>query len=138
MNKKSLLMPHACQKIGWWLLILSVLAEIAKVLFVHDIELARYLAKATHITLVISLFFICLSREKVEDEMISGFRLKSIGITAYVFFLFLLVLSLILGEFELSPYLSEFFLIILPIILSVLYYGIFKCMLWKSKKQQGS
>ena len=138
MNKKSLLMPHACQKIGWWLLILSVLAEIAKVLFVHDIELARYLAKATHITLVISLFFICLSREKVEDEMISGFRLKSIGITAYVFFLFLLVLSLILGEFELSPYLSEFFLIILPIILSVLYYGIFKCMLWKSQKQQGS
>ena len=70
--------------------------------------------------------------------MISGFRLKSIGITAYVFFLFLLVISLILGEFELSPYLSEFLLIILPIILSVLYYGIFKCMLWKSKKQQGS
>lgn len=135
MNKKSMLMPHACQKIGWGLLTLAVLAELAKVLFVHDIELARYLAKATHITLVISLFFICMSREKVEDEMISGFRLKSIGITAYVFFLFLLVLSLTLGELELSPYLSEFFLIILPIILSVLYYGIFKGMIWKSKKQ---
>ena len=135
MNKKSMLMPHACQKIGWGLLILAVLAELAKVLFVHDIELARYLAKATHITLVISLFFICMSREKVEDEMISGFRLKSIGISAYVFFPFLLVLSLILGELELSPYLSEFFIIILPIILSVLYYVIFKGMIWKSKKQ---
>ena len=127
-------MPHTCQKVGWCLFILSVIAELTKVLFVHNIDVAWYLAKASHITFIVSIFLICLSKEKVEDEMISGFRLKSIGITAYVFFVLLLVLSIVL-EVKLgnNPYLSELFLIVLPLLLFVLYYGIFKCMLWKSK-----
>jgi hypothetical protein len=145
MNKKSILMPHSCQRLGWCLLVLSFLIEIVKVLFVHDINLAWYFAKAAHITLVVSLFFICMSREVVEDEMISGFRLKSIGITAYAFFVFLLFLSIYLDvkpglifsnlEDTTSAYLSEFFLIVLPLFLFILYYGVFKYMLWKSYKQ---
>ncbi len=148
MNKKSILMPHSCQKLGWCLLALSILVFIAQVLFVHDIDVAWYFAKATHITLIVSLYFICLSRETVEDEMISGFRLKSIGITAYAFFVFLLILSVILEvgpefifsgmESTLSAYLSELLLIVLPLFLFILYYGLFKYMIWKSKKQQGS
>lgn len=148
MNQKSILMPHACQKIGWWLLRLSILVIVAKIILhytISNINVAWYLAKATHLTLIVSLFFICMSREVVEDEMISGFRLKAIGITAYVFFMFLLVLSIILEvkpgfifrnmEDSLSAYLSEFFLIVLPLFLFILYYGVFKCMLWKSKKK---
>jgi hypothetical protein len=145
MNDKNILMPHACQKVGWFLLILSVIAELTKALFVHNIDVAWYFAKASHIIFIVSIFLICLSKEKVEDEMISGFRLKSIGITAYVFFVLLLILSVILEvkpgfiftgvESTLSAYLSELFLIVLPILLFVLYYGIFKRMLWKSKKQ---
>ena len=129
-------MPHSCQKVGWCLLILSVLVELVKVLFVHDIYVAWYFAKAAHITLIIALFLICLSKEKVEDEMISAYRLRAIGITAYVFFVIILVLSIVLevkpGE---SSYLSELFLIVLPIVLFVLYYGLFKGMLLKSQKQ---
>ena len=129
-------MPHSCQKVGWCLLILSVLVELVKVLFVHDIDVAWYFAKAAHITLIIALFLICLSKEKVEDEMISAYRLRAIGITAYVFFVIILVLSIVLevkpGE---SSYLSELFLIVLPIVLFVLYYGLFKGMLLKSQKQ---
>ena len=145
MKNKSILMPHTCQKVGWCLLILSVIVEFAKALFVHSIDEAWYFAKASHITFIVSIFLICLSKEKVEDEMISGFRLKAIGITAYVFFVLLLVLSIVLevkpgfifsnAEDPLSAYLSELFLIVLPILLFVLYYGIFKWMLWKSKKQ---
>ncbi|MBO6045761.1 MAG: hypothetical protein J6P69_07940 [Bacteroidales bacterium] len=145
MNKKSILMPHSCQKFGWYLLVLSFLVEIAKVLFVHDINVAWYFAKAAHIALVVSLFFICMSKEKVEDEMISGFRLKSIGITAYTFFVFLLVLSIFLDvkpgfifsslEDASSAYLSEFFLIVLPLFLFILYYGLFKYMFRRSNKQ---
>ena len=137
MKNKSILMPHACQKMGWCLLILSVIAEFAKALFVHDMDVAWYFAKASHIVLIVSIFLICLSKEKVEDEMISGFRLKSVGITAYVFFVLLLILSIVLevkpGN---NPYLSELFLLVLPILLFILYYGIFKRMLWKSQKQQ--
>lgn len=129
-------MPHACQKVGWYLLILSVLIEVAKALFVHNMDVAWYFAKTAHITLIVSLFFICLSKEKVEDEMISGFRLKSIGITAYVFFVLLLILSIVLEvKPDTNPYLSELFLLVLPLLLFVLYYGIFKLMLWKSKNQ---
>ena len=145
MNKKSILMPHSCQKFGWYLLVLSFLVEIAKVLFVHDINVAWYFAKAAHIALVVSLFFICMSKEKVEDEMISGFRLKSIGITAYTFFVFFLVLSIFLDvkpgfifsslEDASSAYLSEFFLIVLPLFLFILYYGLFKYMFRRSNKQ---
>ena len=129
-------MPQSCQKVGWCLLILSVLVELVKVLFVHDIDVAWYFAKAAHITLIIALFLICLSKEKVEDEMISAYRLRAIGVTAYVFFVIILVLSIVLevkpGE---SSYLSELFLIVLPIVLFVLYYGLFKGMLLKSQKQ---
>ena len=145
MNKKSILRPHSCQKFGWYLLVLSFLVEIAKVLFVHDINVAWYFAKAAHIALVVSLFFICMSKEKVEDEMISGFRLKSIGITAYTFFVFFLVLSIFLDvkpgyifsslEDASSAYLSEFFLIVLPLFLFILYYGLFKYMFRRSNKQ---
>lgn len=145
MNNKSILMPHTCQKVGWCLLILSVIVEFAKALFVHSIDVTWYFAKASHIMFIVSIFLICLSKEKVEDEMISGFRLKAIGITAYVLFVLLLVLSIVLevkpgfifsnAEDTLSAYLSELFLIVLPILLFVLYYGIFKWMLWKSKKQ---
>jgi hypothetical protein len=146
MNNKSILMPHTCQKLGWCLLILSVITEIFKAVFVHNIDVAWYFAKTAHIIFIISIFLLCLSKEKVEDEMISGFRLKSIGITAYVFFILLLVLSVVL---EVKPgfifsnipdsidlYLSELFLIVLPLFLFVLYFGMFKWMLWKSQKQQ--
>ena len=145
MNNKSILMPHTCQKVGWCLLILSVIAVFAKALFVHDIDVAWYMAKSTHIIFIISFFLICLSKERVEDEMISSYRLKAIGITAYVYFVLFLILSLTL---ELKPgfifsnlpdsidlYMSEAFLIFLPLFLFILYYGIFKWMLWKSKKQ---
>lgn len=138
-------MPHTCQKIGWCLLILFVIVELAKALFVHNIDVAWHFAKASHIIFIVSIFLICLSKEKVEDEMISGFRLKSIGITAYVFFILLLILSLFLElrlasifssiPEDLELYLSEASLIFLPLLLFVLYYGPFKWMLWKSQKQ---
>ena len=146
MNNKSILMPHTCQKVGWCLLILSVIAEFAKALFVHDIDVAWYMAKSTHIIFIISFFLICLSKEKVEDEMISSYRLKAVGITAYVFFVLFLILSLFLElrlatlfpsiPEDLELYMSEAFLIFLPLLLFILYFGIFKWMLWKSKKQQ--
>lgn len=137
MNKKSILMPNVCQKVGWGLLILSVVVEMAKALLVRDIDVAWYFAKASHLLFIVSIFLICLSKEKVEDEMISGFRLKAIGLTAYVFFVLLLILSIVLGVKPGSnPYLSELLLIVLPILLFVSYEGIFKGMLWKSQKQQ--
>ena len=140
MNDKSILMPHTCQKVGWWLLLLTVLIEVSKIVLthtIHNITVAWYMAKASYILLIISLLLITLSKEKVEDEMISAIRLKAMGITSYAFFLFLLILGLILDFSEiLSPYLGELVLIILPFLSAGLYYLIFKGMLLRSKKEQ--
>ena len=99
MNNKSILMPHTCQKVGWWLLLLTALLVVTKIILIystHNIDVSWHLAKSSHLILIASLFFITLSREKVEDEMISGLRLKAIGLTGYVFFVGFLLLSLVL------------------------------------------
>ena len=138
-------MPHSCQKIGWCLLLLAALIVVTKVILTyttHSIDVAWYLAKASHLI----LFFITLSKEKVEDEMISGLRLKAIGLTGYVFFIVFLLLSLglELRLFSLfknydsvsEAYLSELFLIVLPVAIAGLYYLIFRVLLRQSKKEQ--
>ena len=138
MNTKSILMPHACQKIGWWLLLLFVILWLVNVLlFRRNIDVSWYLAKSAHLTFIVSIFLICLSKEKVEDEMIAALRLKAVGITAYAFFVFLLVLNIVFVEQPgpgTNPYLSELFLIALPVLLFALYYGLFRWMLLKSRK----
>ncbi len=149
MNNKSILMPHSCQIVGWWLFLLTALLVVAKIILAyttHNINVVWYLAKSSHLVLIISLFFITLSKEKFEDEMISGLRLKALGLTGYVFFVVFLLLSLALelhlldlfknNDGTLSLYLSELFLIILPIAGAGLYYLIFRVLLRQSKKEQ--
>lgn len=149
MNNKSILMPHSCQIVGWWLFLLTALLVVAKIILAyttHNINVVWYLAKSSHLVLIISLFFITLSKEKFEDEMISGLRLKALGLTGYVFFVVFLLLSLALelhlldlfknNDGTLSLYLSELFLIILPIASAGLYYLIFRVLLRQSKKEQ--
>ncbi|MBQ2371904.1 MAG: hypothetical protein II289_01920 [Bacteroidales bacterium] len=103
-------------------------------------DVAGYMARISHLILIISLSLICLSREKIEDEMISGLRLKAVGYTARFFFIFTLVMSLLLMvqpvDSDITLYLSELFLICLPVGLAGLYLVIFKVMLWKSKNQE--
>jgi hypothetical protein len=146
MKSKSILMPHACQKVGWCLVALSLISFIVNVLFFrHNIDGAWYLAKTAHFTALLAFFFLCLSKEKVEDEMISAYRLKAAGITGYAFFVFFMLLSIVLelrpgflfahAEDTLSAYLSEFFLIELPLLLFIVYFLTFKVLLVKSKIQ---
>ena len=102
------------------------------------------MAHVEHVTLIISLFFICLSKEKVEDEMISSLRLRALGYTAYVVFLLFLATSISLecmsdyrlGADMTNPYLCELLLLILPILLTGLYYPLFRWMLWRSRKEE--
>lgn len=145
MNTKSILMPHICHKIGWWTLLLIVMITLVKTILLYFfggeiMDVAGYMARISHLILIISLSLICLSREKIEDEMISGLRLKAVGYTAWFFFIFTLVVSLLLMvqpvDSDITLYLSELFLICLPVGLAGLYLVIFKVMLWKSKKQE--
>ena len=142
-------MPHSCQIIGWWLLLVMALIVVAKIIISYttrNIDVVWYLAKSSHLILITALFFITLSKEKVEDEMISGLRLKALGLTGYVLFVVFLLLSLTLelhlldlftsNVGTISPFLSELFLIVLPIAGAGLYYLIFRVLLRQSKKDQ--
>ena len=67
------------------------------------------------------------------------------GITGYVFFVILIMISIVLelkpgflfsqAEDTLSMYLSEFFLIVLPLLLFIVYFFTFKLLLVRSKMQ---
>ena len=105
MKNKSILMPHPCQWAGWGLLVLAVLTEAAKVLFVRDISVAWYFAKGAA----------CAGTASAGAE-VAGTAFAGADGTA-------------------SAYLSELFVIVLPILLFVLYYGTFKWMLLMSRKQ---
>lgn len=151
MNSKSILMPHICQIVGWCVLAIIVLMTGVKMSLLHIygadmMNTAGHMAKASHILLILSMFLICLSKEKVEDEMIHSLRLKATGITIYFFFILFMILSLVLAcqpgfiyshiDETSSLYINEFFLIFLPILLAGLYLIIYKIMLWKSKRQE--
>ena len=90
MQKKSILMPHACHKVGWWLLVLIPLVwgsyEILYRFF-HKTNLfavvndnSRFITMVFYLVVIAAAFLICLSQEKVEDEMVSQYRLRAIGI----------------------------------------------------------
>ena len=151
MKSKSILMPHACQKVGWWLLLVIPLVWgfywILYFVF-HDTHLftlindnSRFITMLTILVVTASMFLICLSREKVEDEMISQYRLKAVGISAFVYFiitLLILFLSALDHGFhfaKINYYLATGTVrALLPFLVSGLYYILFKSMLRHAEK----
>ena len=144
-------MPHSCQKVGWWLLLLiplvlgfyGILYSCSRdtQLFALVNNNSRFITMFAILVVAISLFLICLSREKVEDEMISLYRLKAVGISAFVWFSVVLVcwtLSALDHGFHFAA--PEFYLVmsfvrtLLPFIVAGLYYFLFKTMLRHAKE----
>ena len=151
MNDKSILMPHTCQKIGWWLLLLIPLMggfyAILYFLFreTHLFALvnanSRFITMLSILVVSVSMFLICLSKEEVEDEMISLYRLKAVGISAFVCFIVVLV-SWTLSALDHGFHFAEprFYLVtsfvraLLPFLAAGLYYILFKTMLRHANK----
>lgn len=156
MNSKSILMPHFCQKIGWWLLLLIPLAQgFYWILFCcfHETQLfasvnnnSRFITMLCYLAIIAASFLICLSKEKVEDEMISLCRLKAIGISAYANFICFLVFWLFgaldhgfrFGHGEswwgIVYGTMQVFFGLIPLTTAGLYYLVFKWMLKRSKE----
>ena len=130
-GSKSLLLPNSCRKAGWHLLIVSMVMIVAIVIlnakFGHLDEL--YGKHSTLLRLMIlipyiALVFICLSKEKQEDEFI---RLIRVRILIY-FAIFYLVAGMINGLSEnlwqlyqfrtmnTKAYVAQFFLLIMRLL----------------------
>ena len=158
MNKKTLLMPHACQKAGWWLLLLlPLVGGFYQILYsffreTHLFALvnnnSRFITMFFYLVVIASAFLICLSKEKVEDEMISQYRLKAIGVSAYVNFIvfmaFLLFTALQhgfrFGQGEswwgIAYATMQVYFGLIPFTTAALYYLVFKMMLRHSQNEQ--
>lgn len=102
-GNKSLLLPNSCRKAGWYVFIISLVVIAAIVILNAKLGHSDELYE-NHITLLrlmilipyIALVFICLSREKQEDEFI---RLIRVRILIY-FAIFYLVAGIIYGLSE--------------------------------------
>lgn len=102
-GNKSLLLPNSCRKTGWYVFIISLIVIAAIVILNAKLGHSDELYE-NHTTLLrlmilipyIALVFICLSREKQEDEFI---RLIRVRILIY-FAIFYLVVGMISGLSE--------------------------------------
>ena len=158
MQKKSILMPHACHKAGWWLLLLiPLVVGLYEILYYFFRETplfaavnnnSRFITMICYLVVIAAAFLICLSKEKVEDEMVSQYRLRAIGISAYVnFILFLASLLLVALQhgFRFGQGASwwwgvsvtvRLFFGLIPFTTAGLYYLVFRIMLGRSQNEQ--
>ncbi|MCQ2112120.1 MAG: hypothetical protein MJY95_02115 [Bacteroidaceae bacterium] len=106
MEKKSFLLPHCCQIIGWWLLGLVAVLCITFVIISYNAgagaaevgDFTRNLyAFGFYFLPNIALLLICLSREKEEDEYISFIRSRSVFIVVVFGFVGGMLLSAFAG-----------------------------------------
>lgn len=95
--KKSLLFPHWCQMVGWWILLGWMLWLITVVCHVfeptHSLPLwiGGVLLILYSFLPSIGTLMVCLSQEKQEDEYIAHIRARSVFVTVIVFFVLLLI-----------------------------------------------
>ena len=103
--KKDYLLPVGFKKIGWILLLPSVLLG-CYMLFLQDKlnwldSLNEHLLNNTAlIGTAIGLIFIGFAREHNEDEMITSLRLNSLFISVYANYILLILLALCFYDFE--------------------------------------
>lgn len=126
--KKTVLLPHLWQKVGWWMIVASVLLATA----IAAVEISTgtrcsFPIMASWIPAVAGLLLICLSQEKVEDEYIHHLRGKIVSIAvvmAIVAKMSTMIVSMICSEFGWGPFTIYFMGISIlynPIVLTVGY-----------------
>lgn len=149
--KKTMLLPHGFQKIGWAILISTAFFGILIALdgyngipsFLLPSDLNPQLAKTlhsqsmTHLTnnialigIILGCLFITCSREKVEDELIDKIRLNSLLLALVTNYTIVIIISLFVYDFAyLDVMLYNLFTILL------LFLGIFRYKLWRLRKE---
>ena len=126
---KTVLLPHGWQKVGWWMIVVSVvLAAAIAVVEISGIRVG-FPIMASWIPAVAGLLLICLSQEKTEDEYIHHLRGKIVSIIVAI----AMIVSLICNNFGWVPvtiYFMSFSILYNPIVLTVGYIIVLKLSLY--------
>ncbi|WP_418983306.1 hypothetical protein [Alistipes sp.] len=155
--KNNLLLPHAFQKIGWILLVPTLLVGLVVLLQGGDTselveKIGRVLAggatsPAENVSRIVngvvpwlnnvlivgiiagSLFVAC-SRERIEDEMIGRIRLNALLLALYVNFAIVILAALLVYDLDFID-VMVYNLFTLPL----LFLAVFRGRLWRLRKE---
>ncbi|MDR0954802.1 MAG: hypothetical protein LBM20_05405 [Rikenellaceae bacterium] len=148
--QKNLLLPHGLKKIGWILLIPSLLLGIAYItqLFVPEILLAgmnlpelssnsfassaeeQWTIIISVLGIVIGVLLVACSRERIEDELTSQIRLNSLLMALYIYFAVVILLTLFVYGLTYVAFMTYSVLGFM-----VLFVAIFRFKLWRLRKE---
>lgn len=142
MKTKNYLLPLYFQKIGWGIFIFSLILLLSSQYVFDTLKLFNknnnYLPGIIlYISILVSIYFIAFSKEKIEDELIQIIRYSSIvftvlaGFISYTIILIVFALSKVINFL---PYTTTIFLIVNPVTMFILYVLIFRTRLFMFKK----
>lgn len=148
MKQKSLLLPFPCQKTGWRIAIAIPFVPLAfffyakffdKALIESDAFL-HWMVAIPFMMFFVSIFLICMSKEKEEDEMIAQIRMRIVTAMVYVYFFLFLIVGIVwsfdvalgfVGEYQ-GEVLGN--VLIRMSLFLVIYELVFKITLWRNKR----
>ena len=97
------MLPYACRKYGYRLVISSVMLVLtlgicmADVLEIIPQTYTRFITMMAYILFFLGIFFIAMTEEKDEDEMIDSIRRRSIAMTAFIALVIFMVTNLLMA-----------------------------------------
>ena len=156
MKNKTYMLPYTCRKYGYGLVIASVLSFLLGLLMANVFEIipqthTRFISMVMYLLFFLGIFFIVMTEEKDEDEMIDTIRRRSISTTAFIAFGIFMVINLLMAF--LDGFRSLYSVSFVPSLVSVLtgnigtyglksvdtyiilYLIIFRISIWKMKRQ---
>jgi L-asparagine transporter-like permease len=149
--RQNLLLPHSFKTIGWIILVPSLVLGITMVIGLFDPEkllralnLSKIAPKDIFVTateqwsntiliigIVIGVLFTACSREKIEDELTSQIRLRSLMLVLYIYFVAVILITLLvygLGYIMWMTYSVLGFML--------LFLAIFRIKMWRLRKEE--
>lgn len=150
-SQKFYLMPHKCMYIGWGLFAFSFVylfaclnfSKVLSQLFFNPSDTRIYVVPL-YLMLFSSALLVAFAKEKIEDEFIQSIRLGSIVVTAYISFIFFILLNVFMVFYTgFKPYDSKPMNLLIynmitsginPISMFMLYVIIFRTRMYKYYK----
>ncbi|MBE6233707.1 MAG: hypothetical protein E7118_04460 [Bacteroidales bacterium] len=152
MKNKSYMLPYRFRKYGYGLIIASVLSLILGLLMANVWEIipqthTRFISMVMYLLFFLGVFFIVMTEEKDEDEMIDSIRRRSIATTAFIAFGFFMVINLAMAflhgfrSLQSMSFVSSLVTVLTGTGLTsvntyiILYLIIFRISIWKMRRQ---
>ena len=156
MKNKTYMLPYTYRKYGYGLVIASILSLVLGLLMANVFEIipqthTRFISMVMYILFFLGIFFVVMTEEKDEDEMIDSIRRRSIATTAFIAFGIFMVTNLLMAFLHgfRSLYSVPFVSSLVSVLTGngitnglrcvdtyiILYLIIFRISIWKMKRQ---